>query len=74
VLGSAVAFVSLDTLDMINTRTGWSVCVLLLTSAVLSGGCYVEQRGDGKWWACDTVQTPQGPVTGCQPIEMPLVK
>jgi hypothetical protein len=50
-----------------------NVMVLLLLAALATTGCYVEQREDGRWYACDTVQTPQGPIAGCQQIEMPLV-
>ena len=49
-----------------------SVMSLLLLAALASAGCYVEQQQDGRWYACDTVQTPQGPITGCQQIEMPI--
>lgn len=47
---------------------------LLITIAMVSSACYVERRGDGTWWACDTVQTSKGPVTGCQPIDVPVMK
>lgn len=40
--------------------------VLLLTAAMLSSACYVTQDANGDWWACETYQTPSGPVEGCQ--------
>jgi hypothetical protein len=50
------------------------VIALVLGSAIASSACYVEQRQDGTWWACDTVQTASGPVTGCQQMVMPTIK
>jgi hypothetical protein len=46
--------------------------LLLLVSGLLSAGCYVEQRGDGKWWVCDTVQTSNGPIDACQPLDISI--
>ena len=72
--GSAVACATFDTENMSKRVRVFVVFVLLTGSALLSSGCYVEQRADGKWWACDTVQTPQGPIAACQPVDVPLVK
>jgi hypothetical protein len=48
----------------------WALVVLIAAAAVSSAGCYVEQRADGTWWACDTAQTQGGPIEACQPIEI----
>lgn len=49
----------------------WMLVALLASTAMFNTGCYVEQRADGQWWACTTVQTAGGPVEGCQPIQIP---
>jgi hypothetical protein len=61
---------------MINPKrvSGWAALMLLVATALVSSGCYVEQRKDGSWWACGTVQTAHGPVSGCQPIDVAVVK
>ena len=45
--------------------------VCLASVALLTSGCYIEQRADGSWWACDDVPTAFGTVQACQPIELP---
>ena len=56
---------------MEHKRNPRAWALLIVVFAALAGaGCYLEQRSDGKWWACDTVQTPSGPITACQPLEM----
>lgn len=39
--------------------------VMLVGMSMLSAACYVKQDEGGQWWACDTVQTPNGPSEAC---------
>ena len=43
--------------------------VLLVAAAAVSGGCYVKQDANGAWWACEDYATPNGPATGCYPLQ-----
>jgi hypothetical protein len=40
--------------------------VVVAIVALLSAGCYYEVHGT-EIWACGTVETDTGPITGCQP-------
>jgi hypothetical protein len=42
--------------------------VLLVTASLLSSGCYVKRDQMGNWWACETIQTANGPAEACQPL------
>ena len=46
--------------------------LFLVSTAAVSGGCYVMQDAKGQWWACEEYATPNGPATACTPIEKPL--
>lgn len=46
--------------------------LLLVSAAVVSGGCYVTQDGTGQWWACEEYVTANGPATACTPIQKPF--
>ena len=45
---------------------------LLVVSAMVSSGCYAMQDLNGRWWACQEYQTPNGPATACTPIDNPF--
>jgi hypothetical protein len=42
--------------------------LLLGVASLLSSACYVKQDQMGNWWACDTIQTANGPAEACQPL------
>jgi hypothetical protein len=47
-----------------------ALCVALIAVAsFFSGGCYVMQDQQGGWWACEDYATPNGPATGCAPLQ-----
>jgi hypothetical protein len=43
-----------------------------VATAAISGGCYATQDNGGQWWACEDYATPNGPATGCTPIQAPF--
>ena len=46
--------------------------LILAAASVVSTGCYVKQDASGKWWACETYATPNGPAEGCYEIDNPF--
>jgi hypothetical protein len=46
------------------------VCVLalILSASLLSSACYVKQDVRGQWWACEAIQSNQGPAEACYPL------
>ena len=42
---------------------------LIIFASAMSGGCYVMQDVNGKWWACEEYQTQNGPAQACTPLQ-----
>jgi len=65
-----------DTTAMMRTTSlrRWVIGALLGAAAFATTACHVEQSADGQWWVCETAQTANGPVSGCQKIDLPTIK